>query len=242
MLSAVRARPIPMPAVRYNRGMCGRYALHSHPDVVALQFGLSAPPNWKPRYNIAPTQQAPVVRIDSRNQRELALLRWGLIPAWSKDASIGAHMINARAETVASKPAFRSAFRRHRCLVPADGYYEWKGEAGRKQPYLLRPAGDGPFAMAGLWEQWHAPDGGVVESFAIITTNAPEAVRTVHDRMPVIVSAADYEAWLHSPDAALLQPLPGTQFAIRPVSRVVNNARIDDERCIAAFEPGESGR
>ena len=223
--------------------MCGRYALHSHPDVIALQFGLSVPPDWKPRYNIAPTQLSPVVRIDEGNGREFALLRWGLIPAWAKDASIGARMINARAETVSSKPAFRSAFRRRRCLVPADGYYEWQGEAGRKQAYLIRPAAEGPFAMAGLWEQWHAPDGGIVESFAVITANAAEAISMVHDRMPVIISAADYEPWLRSPDVtALLQPLQDTPFSLRPVSRLVNNARIDDERCIAALEPEKSER
>ncbi len=223
--------------------MCGRYALHSHPDVIALQFGLSVPFDWKPRYNIAPTQLSPVVRIDERNEHEFALLRWGLIPSWSKDVSIGARMINARAETIASKPAFRSAFRRRRCLVPADGYYEWQGEPGRKQAYLIRPAAEGPFAMAGLWEEWHAPDGGIVESFAIITTNAAESIRTVHDRMPVVISAADYEPWLRSPEVtALLQPPQDTPFRLRPVSRLVNSARVDDERCIAAFEPerGES--
>lgn len=213
--------------------MCGRYALHSHPDVVALQFGLPADVDWKPRYNIAPTQAAPVVRITGGQKRELALLRWGLIPSWSKDPAIGARMINARAETVAQKPAFRGAWQRRRCLVPADGYYEWKEEGSGKQPYFVRPAGKGPFAMAGLWEAWHAPDGGAVETFAIITIEAAGAVRPVYDRMPVIIAAADYEAWLGAPDAApLLRPLADTPFRIVPVSSIVNNARVDDERCI----------
>ena len=213
--------------------MCGRYALHAHPDVVALQFGLSAVPQFRPRYNIAPTQAAPVVRLDAQQRRELALLRWGLVPSWAKDPSMGARMINARAETVAEKPAYRNAFRRRRCLVPADGYYEWKAEAGRKQPYLLLLESGEPFAMAGLWEQWRSAEGELAETYAILTTEAAGTAKRVHERMPVILAPRDYESWLVGADpGALLKPCTELAFAARPVSTRVNNPRNDDPQCL----------
>lgn len=212
--------------------MCGRYALHAHPDVVALQFGLGAAPRLRPRYNIAPTQEAPVVRIDAQQDRALVLLRWGLIPSWSKDPAIGSRMINARAEAVAEKPAFRSAFRHRRCLVPADGYYEWKLEGGRKQPYLLQLESGEPFAMAGLWESWRSLEGEVIESYAILTTDAAGAARQVHDRMPVIVAQRNYGSWLSGTEpGTLLRPGPGAEFTLRRVSTRLNSPRNDDPGC-----------
>lgn len=213
--------------------MCGRYALHSHPDVIVLQFGVAEVPQLKPRFNIAPTQEAPVVRIGREQKRELAVLRWGLIPSWSKDPSIGARMINARAESVAEKPSFRNAFRRRRCLVPADGYYEWKLEGGRKQPYFLQLASGEPFAMAGLWEPWRSPEGKLVETYAIVTTEAAGAARQVHDRMPVILAQPEYEAWLCGADpGGLLRPRAGAAFSVRRVSPRVNSPHFDDPQCL----------
>jgi putative SOS response-associated peptidase YedK len=212
--------------------MCGRYALHAHPDVVALQFGLVAAPQLRSRYNIAPTQEAPVVRNDALQACTLALLRWGLIPSWAKDPGMGARMINARAETVVEKPAFRSAFRHRRCLVPADGYYEWKVEGGRKQPYLLQLESGEPFAMAGLWESWRSPEGDVIETYAIITTEAAGTARQVHDRMPVILATSDYGSWLGGPEpGALLRPWSGSDFSVRQASLRVNSPRNDDPGC-----------
>ena len=209
--------------------MCGRYSLHAHPDVIVLQFGLAAAPQLKPRFNIAPTQEAPVVRVGAAQKRELALLRWGLIPSWSKDPSIGARMINARAETAAEKPSFRNAFQRRRCLVPADGYYEWKIEAGHKQPYFHQLASGEAFAMAGLWEQWCSPEGELTETYAILTTESTGTARQVYDRMPLILAPPDYEAWLHSPDpGGLLRPWAGALFSVRRVSPRVNSPRFDD--------------
>lgn len=223
--------------------MCGRYALHAHPDVIALQFGLATTSGLRPRFNIAPTQEAPVVRVGAGQKRELALLRWGLVPSWSKDPSIAARMINARAETVSEKPSFRNAYRRRRCLVPADGYYEWMLEGGRKQPYLLQLASGAPFAMAGLWEQWRSPEGGIAETYAIVTTEAAGAPRQIHDRMPVIVARPDYETWLSSADAgALLRPWEGEAFTARRVSTRVNSPRFDDLQCLdEAPQTGNAG-
>jgi len=219
--------------------MCGRYSLHAHPDVIALQFGLVATPQLKPRYNIAPTQQAPVVRVAADRKRELALLRWGLIPSWSKDPAIGARMINARAESVAAKPSFRNAFRHRRCLLPADGYYEWKLEGGRKQPYFLRFESGEPFAMAGLWEQWRSPEGKLIETYAVVTTEAAGTASQVHDdRMPVVLAQPEYEAWLCGPDpGGLLRPWSGAAFSVLRVSRRVNSPRFDDPQCL-----NEAGR
>ena len=223
--------------------MCGRYALHTHPDIIALQFGVAEAPPTKPRFNIAPTQEAPVVRLDPERKRELALLRWGLIPSWSKDPSIGARMINARAESVAAKPSFRNAFRRRRCLVPADGYYEWKLEGGRKQPYFLQLASGEPFAMAGLWEQWGSPEGKFIETYAIVTTEAAGTARQVHDRMPVILARPEYDAWLCSADpGGLLRPWAGADFSVRRVSRRVNSPRVDDPQCLDEAGPEAAGR
>ncbi len=204
--------------------MCGRYTLHAHPDVIALLFGLSEVPAYQPRFNIAPTSQVLVVRR-SEDAVVGVQVRWGLVPRWAKDPSIGARMNNARAETVAEKSSFREAYRKRRCLIPASGFYEWKAEGGRKQPYYVYPAGAELFAFAGLWERWQDPHLSL-ETCAIITTEANAKMAAVHDRMPVIVSPADYSAWLTGHEVAL-RPCPDDAIGIRRVSRAVNNARVD---------------
>jgi len=205
--------------------MCGRYSLHSNPDIVALLFGLSEIPAYQPRFNIAPTAQVLIVR-----QGEAAMVRWGLVPRWAKDPSIGAKMNNARAETVAEKPSFREAYRKRRCLIPANGFYEWKLEDGRKQPFYITPAGSELFAFAGLWESWQAPER-ALETCAVITTEANQKMSAVHERMPVIVPAAQYADWLAGAEG-LLQPCPDDAIAVRRVSRAVNNARNEGEQLI----------
>ncbi|MCX5793896.1 MAG: SOS response-associated peptidase [Elusimicrobia bacterium] len=217
--------------------MCGRYTQTL--DLRALQerFHFAACRSEPtPRYNIAPTQPAPVVLADAG--RVLDALRWGLIPAWAKDMSIGHKLINARAESVAEKPAFKAPFRKSRCLVLADGFYEWRPQPGERAKIPLRftlPARE-PFAMAGLWDSRQAPDGAVVRSFAIITTQANAALRSVHDRMPVILRREDEDAWL-DPEAApadlsrLLVPYPG-ELACVEVSPLVNSPKADLPACI----------
>lgn len=219
--------------------MCGRFTyLLSWEEIVAL-YELTAvtemAPGWKPRYNAAPTQMMPVIRLDADGRRELALLRWGLVPSWAKDAGAGSQMINARAETVAEKPAFRAAFKTRRCLVPADGFYEWRKTATAKQPYRITMADGSPFAFAGLWERWSKGDQ-PLETFTIITTTANELVAPIHDRMPVILDPADYDAWLESKDTAipmaLLQPYPARRMSAYPVSTRVNSPKNEDAAVI----------
>jgi putative SOS response-associated peptidase YedK len=199
--------------------MCGRYSLTTAPEAMRQLFDLSGPlANLPPRYNIAPTQEAPVVRAAAEGGgRELALLRWGLVPAWSQGPDSRYSMINARAETVAEKPSFRTALKERRCLVPADGFYEWARRPGGKQPYRIGLAGGAPFAFAGLWEHWRGGngDGDEIQSFTIIVTQANDTLAAIHERMPVIVAPADYGLWLEGgPKAteearALLRPYPG---------------------------------
>jgi putative SOS response-associated peptidase YedK len=209
--------------------MCGRYVLASPGEVIAGYFGLDEVPDYPPRYNIAPTMDALVVRETAEGEREAVMLRWGLIPAWAKDPAIGSRMINARAEAVADKPAFRAAFRRRRCLVPADGFYEWHAVAGgRKQPYFIRLASGAPLGLAGLWETWRGPAGDAIATFTIVTTTANEALAALHDRMPVVIAPADYDEWLSSPNpSALLVPWAGEPFELRPVGTRVNSVRND---------------
>ena len=217
--------------------MCGRYSLTSPLEAVQQLFDVTGGGNLAPRYNIAPTQTVPVVRRDDAapSGRELAQLAWGLVPSWAKDPTMGARMINARAETVAEKPSFRSAYRRRRCLVPADGFYEWKKENGGKQPYRIAFADNRPFAFAGLWEHWQGRDGSEIESFTIITTEANDQLRPIHHRMPVILDPGAYGAWLevdNDDGAALLKPYAGAELDAYPVSRHVNSPRNDDAECI----------
>lgn len=233
--------------------MCGRYSLTTPPEALRRLFGFEAVPNLPARYNIAPTQEAPIVRRGGDGGRELAMARWGLLPPFARSLSEGARMINARAETVAEKPAFRAAFRQRRCLVPADGFYEWQklddGPKPRKQAWRIGLRGGPPFAFAGLWEMWRPPtppEGGVapeaaaapVLSYAIVTTRANAAIARIHERMPVILAEADHALWL-DPEAPaeallpLLRPFPAEAMGYYRVSDHVNAVRNDDPACIA---------
>jgi putative SOS response-associated peptidase YedK len=219
--------------------MCGRYTLAVTPELLRQLFGFVFTPNLQPRFNIAPTQQAPAVRPGDGGRR-IDLLRWGLIPSWSKDASVASKLINARGETVADKPSFRAAFAERRCLIPADGLYEWRTEDGKKQPFRIGFKGGAPFAFAGLWESWTVPDGQADagetwETFSIVTTEANAKLRPIHHRMPVIVAPDDYETWLTgNPDDAgkLLRPFPPDDMAFYRVTTRVNNVRNDDAECV----------
>lgn len=213
--------------------MCGRYTLRVPMREVAEEFGLFDVPDQPPRYNVAPTQPVPAVRA-AAGGRELAMLRWGLIPSWADDPSIGNRMINARAETVATKPAFRAAFKSRRCLVVADGFYEWRQFPGGKQPYLIRLRSGRPFGFAGLWERWDR-DGEPLESCTILTTTANELMQPLHDRMPVLIPHEHYDDWLKGDTgtaASLLVPFPADRLTAYPVSRVVNSPRNDVPACV----------
>ena len=217
--------------------MCGRYTLRTPVEKLAEEFGFEATSvELPPKYNVAPTQEVAAV-LSEGGERHLELLRWGLIPSWADDPGIGSRMINARAETAPEKPSFRRAFRERRCLIPADGFYEWKRTNGTKQPYCIRMREGRPFAFAGLWESWKDDGGPEIRSCAILTT-APNALAgEIHDRMPVILPAGSYDAWL-DPEAekeelvALLAPYPEAEMEAYPVSRFVNSPSNNDPRCI----------
>ena len=218
--------------------MCGRFTLATPGQTIAEAFELQAAPDLRPRYNIAPTQAVAAIR-DAGAGRDLVMLHWGLIPSWSKDAAIGARMINARGETVAEKPSFRTPFRSRRCLILADGFYEWKRVGAGKQPHHIRMADGRPFAFAGLWDCWAPAGGEPVESCTIVTTAPNEVLAPIHDRMPVILPPAAYALWL-DPSVRekerlqeLLQPFPASAMTAYPVSPRVNNPRNDDRDCIA---------
>ena len=220
--------------------MCGRFTLFEADKVLSKEFGVSGIPPLSPRYNIAPSQPVAAVRAASAGAgRELVLLRWGLIPSWSKDPSIGNRLINARAETVRDKPSFRGAFRRHRCLIPANGFFEWQRQEHGKQPYFVRMRDERLFSFAGLWDRWESPDKGVIETFTILTTAANTVLAPIHDRMPVILPPAEYARWL-DPEfldadslAPLLVPFPPEDMLAFPVSPRVNAPSVDDMKCIA---------
>lgn len=215
--------------------MCGRYSITTPVEALRRIFGFEGPaPNLQPRWNLAPTQPAPVIRLGSGGSREIAMLNWGLVPYWAEDAKLQSHMINARGETVAEKPAFKQAFRQRRCLVPADGFYEWQTLGPKtKQPLLFRMTDGAPFAFAGLWERWVPPQGGVLETFTIVNTAANEVMAQFHDRVPIVLSAADYAAWLDpAVDArALIKAPPSAWFAHTRVSTYVNSVKHDDAGC-----------
>jgi putative SOS response-associated peptidase YedK len=223
--------------------VCGRYELHAHPAAIALAFGLGVPPAVVPRYNIAPTQQVPIVRRAADSLNELVEVRWGLVPRWAKNPAIGVRMINARAETAAEKRAFRNAFRRHRCLLPADGFYEWKTLASGKQPVHVGMKDRQPFGLAGLYERWLAADGTVLDTCTIVTTGANALLRPLHDRMPVIIAPADHARWLDPANEAvtdLLVPYPADAMTWHPVSSRVNAVRNDDPSLIEPLGADES--
>lgn len=209
--------------------MCGRFSLTIPRREVLDHYGIQdAPTVLAARINIAPSQQIAVVRM-GKEGRELRELHWGLIPHWAKERSTGYSMINARAKTVDTKPAFKALFRRRRCLIPADGFYEWRQEGGGKQPYRFTMRGE-VFSFAGLWDSWKGPDGKIIESATIIVTDANDLVRPIHDRMPVIIDPADYEFWLdpgiQEPEALrpLLVPHPVGRMECNPVLQEINSA------------------
>lgn len=213
--------------------MCGRFLLIAPAEALRRRFGAAGSPNLAARYNIAPTQSTAVVRVTPDGGRELASLRWGLIPSWAKDAMTGAGLINARADTLAVKPSFRAAYRQRRCLVPADGFYEWQVPAsgkGPKQPFLIARADRATFAFAGLWEQWRDRSQ-TIESFAIVTTDANAALKAIHHRMPAILEPSDCAAWLDPENrraGELLRPAPDAALIATPISTRVNSVANDD--------------
>jgi putative SOS response-associated peptidase YedK len=224
--------------------MCGRFTLTTSIPVLAEWFLFPEAAPQPPRYNIAPTQAVAAVRVPAaggesggKGPRELCFLRWGLVPSWADDPAIGNRLINARAETAAEKPSFRSAFRHRRCLIPADGFYEWQKLTGRKQPYYFHMRDGRPFAFAGLWEHWQDGDQ-TLETCTILTTAANDVLRPVHERMPVILGPEDYDRWLdpavRQPELLqpLLRPFPAEAMAAYPVSMVVNNPRNDTPKCV----------
>jgi putative SOS response-associated peptidase YedK len=237
--------------------MCGRYALTTSAEVLAQLFRAAINFELHYRYNIAPTQIAPVARAIGAgdNQREVVGMQWGLIPSWAKDPSIGSRMINARSETAAEKPSFRSAFKRRRCLVPASGFYEWKkltndrfGKGGRaaKQPFYIYRADEQPLVMAGLWESWTDPESNKsLETYSILTTDANDQLRDLHDRMPAILEPEQFDAWIdpEREDAAslqsLLKPAADGVLAMHPVSTRVNSPKHDEPSLV---EPNQSDR
>ncbi|HEY0319457.1 MAG TPA: SOS response-associated peptidase [Pyrinomonadaceae bacterium] len=210
--------------------MCGRFAQRTDPKRVAKWFGVEEVPELEPRYNIAPTQEILGVS-GTEDGREMAFYKWGLIPSWAKDTSMGARLINARSETVREKPAFRQAFKHRRCIIPADGFYEWQRTDGRKQPFFFQMRDESPFGFAGLWEQWKGEEDQVINSCTILTTEANEVLRPVHDRMPVILHPDDYSLWLDHDVRKLemvedlLRPYPVEEMVGYPVSTSINSPR-----------------
>ncbi len=212
--------------------MCGRYLIISSPEGIRQFFRYPEQPNFPARYNVAPTQPIPIVRI-AEGERQFSLVRWGLIPAWVKDPRTFSLVINARGESVNDKPAFRYAMKRRRCLIPADGFYEWKVEGGRRRPYVVRPKDGGPIAFAGLWEVWMGPNGEEMETVAIITTLASRDIAHIHDRMPVIVPPDAFDFWLDCRNvdamtaAAVITPARAGLLEAHEISTAVNRVAND---------------
>ena len=226
--------------------MCGRYSLTKEAEHVARVFELGLVPTLAPRFNIAPTQSVGAVIQDQRTgQRQWRHLRWGLIPPWAEDPSIGGRMINARCESLATKPAFRSALRQRRCLIPADGFYEWRKTGLDKQPYYITMADARIFAFAGLWEHWQGNAGEALESCTIVTTQSNDLMQSIHDRMPVILQSPDYARWLDpqlqdaQAVAPLLRPLHAAFMVAELVGPYVNSPRHEGARCIDRVPPSD---
>jgi putative SOS response-associated peptidase YedK len=226
--------------------MCGRYILEHTAEEVATRFGVQQVLfTLTPRYNIAPSQ--PVAVVTQNGVRSLDGYKWGLVPSWAKDPQIGSRMINARAETLAEKPAFKSALMRRRCLIPADGFYEWKGKGKAKQPMRVHTRSGEMFAFAGLWEEWNAPDGSPLRTCTIITTNPNHFMADIHDRMPAILRREDEDAWLDTETKdvphllSLLRPYPDEELAAHPVSTQVNSPVFDSPQCVESIvEPSKA--
>jgi len=231
--------------------MCGRYKLTTPADVLRDVFGFIERPNLPARHNIAPTQEAPVVRQrrQPKGERTVQNLRWGLIPSWAKDAKIASSLINARAESLASRPAFARALRQRRCAVLADGFYDWSGEGAPRQPYLVARRDAAPFAFAGLWDRWIERTDGAetpVDTFTIVTTAANDLLRQLHPRMPVILTGAELDTWLDPESdpvrvAAALHGVPAATLRYAPVSKRVNSARVDEPELAAPIGPETVG-
>src|SRR3954451_9770204 len=223
--------------------MCGRYVITSAPEAIRALFRYQEQPNFPPRYNVAPTQPVPIVRV-TEGKRQFALVRWGLIPAWVKDPRAFSLVINARGESVLDKPAFKNAMKYRRCLFPADGFYEWERKGEKKQPYFVRRKGDGPLAFAGLWESWMGPNGEEQETAAIITTDASPSITHIHDRMPVILAPAAFDFWLDPKvDAemamAVIQPAQDAQLEFFEVSSAVNRTTNDSAELLEPLREPE---
>lgn len=220
--------------------MCGRFLLASPPHIVRDLLDIEIRENFPARYNIAPTQPIAIARIGERRAREFALVRWGFVPSWAKKEyfeKVGSRpLINARGETVAEKPTFRGAFKRRRCLIPADGFYEWRAEDGARQPYFIKPSAGGLFVFAGVWETATDPDGGEIDTAAIITTEAGADIAPLHNREPVVIARENFEKWLDIDEReteaakAMIAAQPKGFWTFHQVSKAVNNARNDGEQ------------
>jgi putative SOS response-associated peptidase YedK len=223
--------------------MCGRYMITATPEVLRALFGYAERPNFPPRYNVAPTQPIPVVRLVD-GKRHFALVRWGLLPSWVKDPKKFSLLINARGESVCDKPAFRAAMKRRRCLIPADGFYEWQAGGARKQPYYIRAKSGQPLAFAGLWETWMGPNGEELETATIVTTAANKTLEAIHDRMPVILPPEAFDLWLDVANVdpntaeALIVPAPENLLEAYPISTDVNRVANDNPKLLGLFVPG----
>jgi putative SOS response-associated peptidase YedK len=225
--------------------MCGRYTLTSAPEAIRALFRYQEQPNFPPRYNIAPTQPIAIVRLNE-GKRQLALVRWGLLPSWVKDPKTFTLLINARGESASDKPAFRAAMKRRRCLIPADGFYEWQAVAGRKRPFYVRAKSRAPLAFAGLWETWTGPNGEEMETAAIVTTRANRTLAAIHERMPVVVAPEAFDLWLNCAEVdaktaeALIQPAPDNLLEAYEISTAVNRTANDNAKLIEPVALGAS--
>jgi putative SOS response-associated peptidase YedK len=225
--------------------MCGRYTIIASPEALRALFRYAEQPNFPPRYNVAPTQPIAIVRLVD-GQRHFALVRWGLLPSWVKDPKTFTLLINARGETAAEKPAFRAAMKRRRCLIPADGFYEWQAAGDRKRPFYVRAKSGAPLTFAGLWESWTGPNGEELETAAIVTTRANRTLSPIHDRMPVIVPPEAFDLWLDGATvdattaAALIQPAPEDLLEAYEISTAVNRTANDNPKLLEPVGPSQS--
>lgn len=226
--------------------MCGRFALKETPKKLAKYFQLVDEVEFAPAFNIAPSLPILTITSDTEGARHLRAMRWGLIPSWAKDSTIGNKLSNARGETVAEKPSFRSAFKSRRCLIPASGFYEWQTVNGVKQPWYVSLRSGEPMALAGLWETWHPKDGGVIETCCIITTAGNELMQPIHDRMPVILNPGQWAAWLstneHKPDnlLPLISPHDSESMQAWPVTRELNKVGVRNDAGLTTPLPSTS--
>jgi len=224
--------------------MCGRYTVTASPEVLRALFAYAEQPNFPPRYNIAPTQPIAIVRLVD-GKRQFALVRWGLPPSWVKDPKTFTLLINARGESVVDKPAFRAAMKRRRCLIPADGFYEWQKAGDRKRPFYVHARSGEPLAFAGLWETWTGPNGEELDTAAIVTTRANKTLGPIHDRMPVIVPPEAFDLWLNSNEvdattaSALIAPAPDGLLEAYEISTAVNRTANDNAKLLEPIVPGQ---